>query len=133
MNVSEYAITTEYIELNQLLKLCGHADSGGAGCMLVATGRVSVDGKQELRKRCKIRAGQVVRLGSIEITVRAGEPAAAKPKAVKPPKPKAPPPSPFAKASAPPKVRAPKRPGTNPPHVPPTGKKKATRHAHEKN
>lgn len=96
MQKSDYAITTEFIELNQLLKLCGHADSGGAGCMLVATGNVQVDGKQELRKRCKIRVGQVVRLGTIEINVTMADAAtiaatvaakAARP--IKPPKPAA--------------------------------------------
>jgi ribosome-associated protein len=35
----------------------------------VASGEVSVDGKQELRKTCKIRAGQVVTLGDVQISV----------------------------------------------------------------
>lgn len=34
--------------------------AGGAGKALVASGAVSVDGAQELRKTCKIRAGQTV-------------------------------------------------------------------------
>jgi len=45
-------------------------DSGGAGKHVVASGDVSVDGKQELRKTAKIRAGQVVTLGDIRIQVR---------------------------------------------------------------
>ncbi len=69
----EYAITTEFIELNQLLKLCGLADSGGAGGALVSEGRVTVDGQVELRKRCKIRPGQEVRLGEASIRVRAAD------------------------------------------------------------
>jgi ribosome-associated protein len=67
----EFALDGEYVELNQLLKLVGICDSGGAGKMLVASGDVSVDGKQELRKTCKIRAGQVVTLGDVRIDVRA--------------------------------------------------------------
>lgn len=67
----EFAIDGEYVELNQLLKLVGICDSGGAGKMLVASGQVSVDGRQELRKTCKIRAGQVVTLGDVRIDVRA--------------------------------------------------------------
>jgi ribosome-associated protein len=55
-----------------LLKLVGICDSGGAGKALVATGNVSVDGKTELRKTCKIRAGQVVSLGDVRIRVTAG-------------------------------------------------------------
>ena len=50
----------EFIELNQLLKLVGLCDSGGAGKALVAEGQVQVDGAVELRKTCKIRAGQQV-------------------------------------------------------------------------
>ena len=40
--------------------------------MIVSSGDVSVDGEQELRKTAKIRAGQVVSLGDIEIRVQAG-------------------------------------------------------------
>jgi ribosome-associated protein len=61
----------EYVELNQLLKLVGVCDSGGAGKAIVASGEVSVDGKVELRKTCKIRAGQVVSLGDVRIRVTA--------------------------------------------------------------
>jgi ribosome-associated protein len=60
----------EYIELNQLLKLAGLCDSGGAGKHLVAEGLVQVDGQVELRKTAKIRAGQTVRLGEDSIQVR---------------------------------------------------------------
>jgi ribosome-associated protein len=61
----------EYVELNQLLKLVGICDSGGAGKAIVASGEVSVDGKVELRKTCKIRAGQEVTLGDVRIRVTA--------------------------------------------------------------
>lgn len=50
----------DYVELNQLLKLVGLCDSGGAGKAIVAAGVVTVDGTLELRKTCKIRAGQRV-------------------------------------------------------------------------
>ena len=69
MQATEYHITTEFIELNQLLKLCGLAESGGAGGAIVSGGGVMVDGQPELRKRCKIRPGQVVQLGDAQITV----------------------------------------------------------------
>jgi ribosome-associated protein len=70
MQQLEFTLTGEFVELNQLLKLVGLCDSGGAGKMLVAAGGVSVDGKVELRKTCKIRAGQVVSLGDVRIRVR---------------------------------------------------------------
>ncbi|TQM12990.1 ribosome-associated protein [Pseudoxanthomonas sp. 3HH-4] len=63
----------DYVELNQLLKLVGIADSGGQGKAIVASGEVTVDGEAELRKTAKIRAGQVVRIGDAEIRVQAAE------------------------------------------------------------
>ena len=69
MQSLEFAVNKEYVELNQLLKLVGVAASGGAGKVLVAGGDVSVDGKPELRKTCKIRPGQVVTLGDFCIRV----------------------------------------------------------------
>lgn len=68
----EFNILTEYVELCNLLKLVGLADSGGRGKMMVAEGLVKVDGELELRKTAKIRAGQVVQCEGIAITVLAG-------------------------------------------------------------
>lgn len=64
-----FDLAGEFIELNQLLKLVGLCDSGGAGKNMVASGAVSVDGKQELRKTAKIRAGQTVSVGDVRINV----------------------------------------------------------------
>jgi ribosome-associated protein len=68
----EFRLNREFVQLNQLLKLTGLCDSGGAGKALVAEGGVSVDGKVELRKTCKIRVGQIVGLGDVRISVIAG-------------------------------------------------------------
>ena len=65
----EFELDREYVELNQLLKLVGLCDSGGAGKAIVASGAVSVDGAVELRKTCKIHAGQVVAIGDARIHV----------------------------------------------------------------
>jgi len=70
MQQLELTLKGEFVELNQLLKLVGICDSGGAGKMLVAAGGVSVDGTAELRKTAKIRAGQVVTLGDVRIVVK---------------------------------------------------------------
>jgi ribosome-associated protein len=70
MQKLDFQLSGEYVELNQLLKLVGICDSGGAGKALVASGEVSVDGKTELRKTCKIRAGQVVTLGDVRIVIK---------------------------------------------------------------
>jgi len=71
MQQLEFQLRGEFIELNQLLKLTGVCDSSGAGKALVAEGVVSVDGRVESRKTAKIRAGQVVSLGDVQISVRA--------------------------------------------------------------
>lgn len=73
MQRQDIEIRGDYIELNQLLKLAGVCDSGGAGKILVADGLVRVDGRVELRKTCKIRPGQVVSIGDIRIYAIAGQ------------------------------------------------------------
>jgi ribosome-associated protein len=69
MQQFEFKLNADFIELNQLLKVVGVCDSGGAGKALVAEGVVLVDGQVELRKTCKIRAGSVVTLDDVRITV----------------------------------------------------------------
>lgn len=69
MQEIKFSVEGEFVELNQLLKLAGLCDSGGAGKIIVASGDVSVDGQQELRKTAKIRPGQVVTLGDVKIIV----------------------------------------------------------------
>jgi len=69
MATIDFELDREFVELNQLLKLAGLCDSGGAGKQLVASGAVRVDGAVELRKTAKIRGGQRVRLGEVEIRV----------------------------------------------------------------
>jgi ribosome-associated protein len=69
-----FELTSEFIEVNQLLKLTGLCDSGGAGKNIVASGVVSVDGKKELRKTAKIRAGQTVTVDDVRISVLGGNP-----------------------------------------------------------
>ena len=69
----DFDLDREFVALNDLLKLAGVCDSGGMGKAIVASGEVTVDGAIELRKTAKIRAGQVVRLGEVEIRVRAAQ------------------------------------------------------------
>ena len=71
MTTIDFELDREFVELNQLLKLAGLCDSGGMGKAIVASGAVTVDGEVELRKTCKIRAGQVVCLDDVRIHVRA--------------------------------------------------------------
>ncbi len=69
MQKVNFQLEGEFVELNQLLKLAGLCDSGGAGKAMVASGVVTVDGKRELRKTAKIRAGQTVVVGDVRIQV----------------------------------------------------------------
>jgi len=73
MQILEFDLDGEYVELHILLKLCGLVDSGGMGKQVVASGVVTVDGTQELRKTAKIRAGQVVRVED-EVEIRVMDP-----------------------------------------------------------
>jgi ribosome-associated protein len=71
MQTIDFELEGDYVELNMLLKLVGLCDSGGAGKAIVASGAVRVDGAMELRKTCKIHAGQVVGIDDMEIRVLA--------------------------------------------------------------
>ncbi|RZI81814.1 MAG: RNA-binding S4 domain-containing protein [Rubrivivax sp.] len=64
-----FELRGEYIALDSLLKATGLADSGGRAKTMVAEGMVQVDGQDEMRKTCKIRAGQVVSLQGARIRV----------------------------------------------------------------
>ncbi len=69
MTQLEFELDRDHVELNQLLKLSGVCDSGGAGKALVASGMVCVDGVVELRKTRKIHAGSTVTFQDVEIRV----------------------------------------------------------------
>ena len=59
----------DYIELCDLLKVEGWSESGAAAKQVIAAGLVKVDEQTELRKRCKIKAGQIVEYNGMKILV----------------------------------------------------------------
>ena len=59
----------EFVELHNLLKLTGLCSSGGIAKLMVAEGLVRVDGQVELRKRCKIKPGQLVEFEGHQVRV----------------------------------------------------------------
>lgn len=65
----KFELKGEFIELCNLLKLTGIAQSGGQGKAMVADGLVQVNSIIELRKTAKIRKGQVVECFDTKITV----------------------------------------------------------------
>jgi len=58
-----------FVELHHLLKITGLCDSGGMAKAEIGAARVRVDGRVEVRKRCKIRDGQMVVYRGHEIRV----------------------------------------------------------------
>ena len=71
METIEFLLNRPHVELCQLLKLAGIAESGGGGKRIVAAGEVMVDGQPESRKTAKIRAGQSVQCRGVTILVKA--------------------------------------------------------------
>lgn len=69
MTQHRFPLHGDFVELHALLKLLALAPSGGAAKAMIAAGAVSVDGRTETRKACKIRSGQVVRVGDDEVRV----------------------------------------------------------------
>lgn len=59
----------EFIALDNLLKVMQLCDSGGMAKRVISEGLVKVDGNVELRKRCKIRQGQIVEFEGHKIVV----------------------------------------------------------------
>ena len=68
----ELTLRGDYIELDKLLKAMGLADSGGQARAFITAGEVQVDGRVELRKTAKIRAGQRVTFGTSTVRVIQG-------------------------------------------------------------
>lgn len=73
MNRVDFALRGEYIALDALLKATALAPSGGAAKALVASGKVLLDGQAELRKTCKVRAGQTVTVDGTHVRVCAAD------------------------------------------------------------
>ena len=73
----DFELRGPHIALDALLKATGLAPSGGIAKRMVAAGEVRVDGQPELRKTCKIRAGQRVEMGGEQVRVHAASTRAA--------------------------------------------------------
>ena len=71
MQTIAFEIRGAFITLDRLLKATGLAGSGGVAKLMVAEGKVQVDGRDELRKTAKLRPGQVVALHGVRIQLMA--------------------------------------------------------------
>lgn len=71
MQKLDFTLRGEFITLDALLKATGLADSGGAAKALIQSGQVQVDGREELRRGAKLRAGQVVAVSGARVRLLA--------------------------------------------------------------
>lgn len=67
----EFELTKgDFIPLNDLLKLLHLVDTGGEANARISSGEVIVNGEVELRKRKKLRVGDMVTFGEATIVIR---------------------------------------------------------------
>lgn len=67
--MEKITITTEFIKLQDVLKLSGVVYTGGEAKVLIQEGAVSVNGEVCTQRGRKLRPGDTVRLGDAELTV----------------------------------------------------------------
>ena len=63
----KFTLTTEFINLSQLLKAVHVVGSGSDAHRLILDGKVKVNGTKELRKRAKLYKGDIINVGKMEI------------------------------------------------------------------
>jgi ribosome-associated protein len=57
-----FTIQDDYIQLDQLLKVCKIAENGSHAHQLVDDGVVNLNGSIETRRRAKVRKGDIVKV-----------------------------------------------------------------------
>ena len=67
--MTEITIESEYIKLDQFLKLAEIASTGGHAKFLIQEGLVTVNDEIELRRGKKIKSGDIVEIDSIRYKV----------------------------------------------------------------
>jgi ribosome-associated protein len=70
MQVQEFELRSDYIELIKLLKLLQIAESGGEAKLFVENGEVVLNGDVEYRKRAKLKHGDVVEIFDFQINIK---------------------------------------------------------------
>jgi len=60
-----------YIPLCDILKKVGFCQTGGHAKLVIADGLVKVDNEIELRKRCKVKEGQIIEFEGKRVKVEA--------------------------------------------------------------
>ena len=67
--MEKVSINTEYIKLDQFLKWTGASDNGAEAKIMIAEGKVKVNGVVEMQRGKKIRNGDKVQIGKKEFVV----------------------------------------------------------------
>lgn len=62
-------ITTEFIKLQDLLKFANMVSTGGEAKIIIQEGEVKVNGEVCTMRGKKIRPGDIVELGGVQLTV----------------------------------------------------------------
>ena len=70
MKIEEIKIRTEFIKLDQFLKFCGIAETGGHAKEIVAEGVVFVNGELCLQRGKKLHPGDTVEIDDYKIFVK---------------------------------------------------------------
>lgn len=70
MQTETIQITTEFIKLDALLKFAGVMETGGEAKEAIQSGRVTVNGEVCVMRGKKVRAGDVVELSGVRLTVQ---------------------------------------------------------------
>lgn len=58
--MKEIKITTDYIKLDQFLKLCGAAQTGGQAKIMIAEGMINVNNEVAFERGKKIRKNDII-------------------------------------------------------------------------
>ena len=62
-------IETEYIKLDQFLKLCGAAQTGGHAKIMIADNMITVNGEVAIQRGKKIRKNDIVEIKDYDIFI----------------------------------------------------------------
>ncbi|WP_419802790.1 RNA-binding S4 domain-containing protein [Mucilaginibacter sp.] len=65
----EFKLQGEFITMIQLLKAAGLVQTGGEAQLMVTEGKVKYNGEVDLRKRLKLRVGDIITFNSQKIQV----------------------------------------------------------------
>ncbi len=64
-----FTLTTEYIEMNKLMKLLQLAETGGQAKVAISQGLVTVNTITELQLRKKLRKGDKINFDGVEVEI----------------------------------------------------------------